>query len=363
MIRLMLLAVILFFSNLVTSRAQNFSEVNNDSIARKIKKITKYKWDNDSIINIKEYDKAGNIIFVQNRQYVHERWKGGYLITITASEYDEDNKLIKRYNLHSNVGHSISTYNYDSVGNKTHIFIKENEPDSFLANSNPYFSIYSIKSFNELKRYKPLVVLESKSVPSLSSQYEYDDKGYIIKEIDYEANGDTISIRVNKYDEEGNNIYFSTIPLKRRHGGCEYYYEYEKLIPSMMCSLSDEKANKKEQYKVKPKLLQSVRLDYDVDGKKKKVSDITFYKYDDKNREKEEVFYSSGVFEAKVQYQYNEKGELITRLSHIYNLDALAVRETFEYDEQGSQIWYASKDYRSNENKIERYRYAYEYFE
>ena len=109
-------------------------------------------------------------------------------------------------------------------------------------------------------------------------------------------------------------------------------------------------------------LLQSVRVNYSRSEDRKRVSEITFLKHDDRNRLIERTEYIWGEFSAKYVYKYNALSQVISRVSYVYNLDKAVSVITYSYNKEGNVIKEIDEDFRSNEKKMTEYRYEYEYY-
>ena len=141
----------------------------------------------------------------------------------------------------------------------------------------------------------------------------------------------------------------------RKNGSTIYYYEYENKI-----SFFEEDIQTEPQ---KSKLLQSVRVDYDWRENRKRISDVTFYNYDTKDRLKEEIKYYKGEFQSKDIYEYNNLNQETKRISYVYNLDKIAVERNCLYNQEGNVIEERKKDFRNGEVNVNKYRYVYEYYD
>ena len=318
-----------------------------DYLPNNIKKITQYKGEN--ILNVSEYDKSKNLIFNYYKQYVGEEWNFKYLTMITGNVYNESRQILKSYNLHSNTGISIWYHEYDNKGNNTKVFMRNNdyEHHDSLINKNPYHFISEIKNMHDLINHTKIMDIESNAVNYLFLEQIYDNEDNLITEVAFKENGDTSSIQRYDHDKNNNEVYFykqSTI------GKWEYFYEYEKSNSSF------ENKNKKN------KLLQSVRVDYDWREKRNKISDITFYKYDSKNRLIQITKYDEGIFQDKYVYRYNNLNQVTKRLSYVYDQEKLVREEEYEYNKEGNIITINDQDYRSGKNKVTKYTYEYEYY-
>ncbi len=318
----------------------------------KIKTIRQYK--GDFLLNVREYDTLKNLTFSHYKQYVRENWNGKYITMITGNLYDESGIKIKSYHLHSNAGLSIWYYEYDSHGNNTELLMRNNdyEDHDSLINTNPYRYIEEITNINELVSHLKIKEIEQVAQKYLQRKRTYDSLGNMLTELSFEENGDTSGYQRYEYDENNNNIYFYYEWSKEDHW--EYYYEYEKEF-----SIFEEEVEAES----KPtNLLQSVRVDFDWRENRKRISDITFYKYDRNDRLIEKFNYDKGVFQDKYVYEYNELGQVTKRTSYVYDLTQIAIIEIYSYNKEGDVIKKTDEDFRSGEKTESEYRYVYEYY-
>lgn len=320
-----------------------------DDLPENIKKITQYQ--GDYLLNVREYDKNFNQIFSHYKQYVSEHWNDKYLTMIKANVYDEKGLVVRSYHLHSNAGHSIYYHEYDSLGNNTKIFKKDNayEKDDELINKNPYAYIAEIKTFQNLINHPKIKEIEATSERQLILEMLYDTSGNLVEQLFFDAQGDTSMVQKYQYDENHNTIYHYSETKGQTGIWWEYYYEYEKEEDSL--------AEKKD------RLLQSVRVDFDRRENRPRVSAITIYRYDDKDRLKAEIDYSDGKFESKYVYEHNNNEQVIKRLAYLYDEDNLVSQEIYEYNPEGDVVKHIDEDYRTDERKVKEYRYTYEYYE
>lgn len=319
----------------------------------KVKIIKVYE--GDLLINVKEYDTLKNLTFSHNKQYVSENWSGKYLTVVIGNIFNEMGQIEKSYLLHSNVGLSIRYYEYDSVGNNTKSFTRDNdfERKDSLINTNPYRYISEITTINELISHPKIEEIEKKAQKHLNWERTYDSIGNILTELSFKENGDTSAYQRYEYDKYNNNIYFYNEWSKEDNW--EYYYEYDREYSFF------EEENEPE--KKPSNLLQSVRIDFDSRENRKKVSKITFYKYDNKDRLIEEIEYDRGEFNHKYIYEYNDKNQVTKRFFYIYDLDKIASIESYSYNKEGNVIKEIDEDFRSDKKEEIKYRYEYEYYD
>jgi hypothetical protein len=318
----------------------------------KIKTIRQYK--GDLLLNVREYDTLKNMTFSHYKQYVRENWNGKYITMITGNLYDDSGVLLKSYHLHSNAGLSIWYYEYDSLGNNIELLMRNNdyEHHDSLINTNPYHYIAEITNINELASHPKIKGVERKAQKYLHWKRTYDSIGNMLTELSFKENGDSSGYQRYEYDENNNNIYFYNEWSKENHW--EYYYEYEK-----------EYSFYEDDLETEPKptnLLQSVRVDFDWRENRKRISDITFYKYDKNDRLVEKSKYDKGEFQDKYMYEYNELGQVIKRAAYVYKPNKIASIERYTYNKEGNVIKESDEDLRSEEKTESEYRYEYEYY-
>lgn len=331
--------------------ASNISK-SKENLPDSIKTITQYE--GDILLNIREFDTSKNLIFSHYKQYVRNNWNGKYLTMITGNIYNTSGKLVKSYRLHSNTGLSIWYYEYDKSGNSAELYKKDNdyEDHDSLINKNPYHYISEITTINELINHPKIKEIESKSVKYLLLEKTYDSAGNLTTETTYDRKGKKSTCQRYEYDKENNNIYYYNEWADQTYW--EYFFEYEKHF-----SLYTNESKKEHK---KSNLLQGVRVYYDSSEKRKRISDITFYKYDDKDRLSERTEYQKGIFQSKSVHEYNAHNQVTKKLSYIYDMDKLAIVTTYIYNDEGNVIREDEKDHRSGKEKVTEYRYEYEYY-
>jgi hypothetical protein len=274
---------------------------------------------------------------------------------ITGNLYNASGKIEKSYHLHSNAGLSIWYYEYDSFGNNTKLFMRDNDYEHYdsLINTNPYRYIAEITNINELISHSKIKEIEAKAQKYLHWERTYDSIGNMLTELSFKENGDTSGYKRYEYDENNNNIYFYNEWSKENHW--EYYYEYEK-----------EHAFYEEEEETEPKpkkLLQSVRVDFDWRENRKRISDITFYNYEKNDRLIEETKYKEGEFQDKYKYEYNDKGQVTKRTAYVYDLNKIASIKSYTYNKEGNVIKEIDENFRSDKKEENEYRYEYEYYD
>ncbi|MFT7036074.1 MAG: hypothetical protein ACJA2S_004601 [Cyclobacteriaceae bacterium] len=352
--RILLTFIIVLFS--VSATFAQLSFLPNDiSKAKKllpenIKTIKQYK--NDLLMNVREYDSLKNLTFSYYKQYVKKKWNGEYLTIIKGLLYNENGRIEKSFNLHSNAGLTIYYYEYDSMSNNTRLSLRKNDYERYdsLINTNAYHYISAITSIQQLISFPKISEIEKLATKNLLLERKYDSLGNMLKEFSFNENGDTTGYELYEYDENNNKIYFYNEWSKNNHW--EYFYEYEKPDSFFEESIEPDKTN----------LLQSVRVNYDWKEKRKRISDISLFKYDDNDRLIEKTKYNRGEFQDKYLYEYNESGQVIKRTAYVYDIEKVASIKTYSYNEQGNVLKEIDTDFRSGEKTENEYHYEYEYY-
>ena len=348
-----LVVIMILMSSMAFVFAQStFSPNGINNIPDNLKNIRQYQ--DDILLNARTYDKLGNKIFSHYKQYVSKNWNGEYITMISASIFDYFGKEIKSYSLHSNAGLSILCYEYDNSGNNIKTYQQNNdyEEDDDLINKNPYHYISDIKNIDELINHSKIKEIELVAKKRLLCENTFDSVGNMITEISYQENGDRSSYRRNEYNKDNNKIYFYNEWSKENNW--EYYFEYEKRHSFFEEDLQTES---------KPiKLLQSVRVDYDWREGRKRVSDITFYKYNKEDLLMDVTKYNKGEFKEKYIYEYNDLNQ-VSKRSFVNETNQIVVESTYLYDKEGNIIEEKINDFRSGEENVKKYRYEYEYYD
>lgn len=349
-ILILIIYVTVVFGQL-TFLPNNISKAKN-LLPDNIKMIRQYK--GDLLLNVREYDTLKNLIFSHYKQYVHENWNGKYITMITGNEYDDSGKILKSYHLHSNAGLSIWYNEYDMHGNNIKLLMRNNDYEyhDSLINTNPYSYIEEITNKNELTTHSKIKEIESITQKYLQWERTYDSIGNMLTELSFKENGDTSGCKRYEYNAYRNIIYFYNEYSKENHSECYYEYEKEHFFFKGVVKAKSKPTN----------LLQSVRVDYDWREKRKRISDITFYKYDKNDRLFEETKYDKGEFQDKYVYEYNESGQVNKLTAYVNNLEKVAMVETYSYNKEGDVIKEIDEDFRSGNKTEIDYRYEYEYY-
>lgn len=306
------------------------------NIPEKIKKITQYK--SDTIINIREFDSVKNLVFSYSNEYVGENWNNKYLTTIRANIFEKNNKISKKYYLHSNVGINIDYYEYDKNGFNKKIYTKNNnfEDDEKLTNTNPYSYIFKIESINDLINNDEIIRIEELADKYLEFEKEYDSIGNLIKEMSFNSLNQKEWTEHSFYDDNNNLIYSVS---EESQNTFNFLYSYNK-----------------------NKLSQSVRISQDKIKILKKVDYIMLYEYNKKGRLIKEMIIRDGKVDYKYDYKYGKDHYIKKIITYLYNSQKPSIIQEFYYNEKGSIIKEKIKDYRSNEKIVNKYFYKYEFY-
>jgi len=367
-----LVILLIFISNVTLIFGQitiALDDIDSKKLPDKIKSVRRYH--NDVLLNVCTYDTSRNLLFNYYRQY-HEFLKGEkWLTMITANIYNNLGKIEKSYNLHSNVGLSILSYEYDSLMNNTKINTKNNdyEKDKNLINSNPYSYISEIMSINDLVKHPKIKEIESTVKTSSTIEHFFDSIGNITKLHFKNDKGDEY-IHTFEYDIYNNNI-FTSYWGKTYYGEnysesySELFQEYvnifEKQTPIIFDFFNEEQLKERPK-PIKSNLVQSVKIGYNSDNKIKRIMDnIYFYKYDKENRLIEATRYFKGDLKLKIIYEYDSKNQMIRNFSYDYdwNPNRISFERTYIYDEYGNIIEETVKQHRGGGEYTIKYLYEY----
>jgi len=353
------IVAIIFAANVSFAFCQwpnDISKAKND-LPDKIKKVQQYQ--DDILLNVREYDTLKNEIFRHYKQYWDDRY--GYLTMITGNIYDNYGNILKSFSLHSNAGLSISYFEYDSYGNNTKVYIRNNryEHHDSLINKRPYRYISEIKNFDELIDHPKIKEIELVAKKYLLREFTFDSIGNKLTEITYSENGDTIGNHRNEYDKNNNRVYSYQWYSKENHR--EYYCEYEPNFKSKYLSFGQDPQTKS----IKRNLVQTVRIDYDWREKRKRVWDnITFYKYDNEDRLVEDLTYRRGEFKGRYVSEYNNLNLIVKKILYFDYFDKISQETTYSFNKEGYVIEETETDFRSRDKnpKMKKYRYEYGYY-
>ena len=302
----------LFFCVFLLGQTNPYPDPNSYSkkeLPNKLKKV--FCYEDEQLVQIKEYNNNKKIIFTYDAQ----SWmKPMDLVYISGNLYNEKNQLIKSYWLHSNVGFFIKNYKYDESGNLVEIFEKNNKEEShnFQKNSNPFARIKDIKSLESMINDSSIIALDSDQKSFLTSEMWYDSLNNLISNVSYNDKGEENSSVTYLYDDKNNIVYMNN-DWKAIGAQYEIYYNYESpFIPFHLTKQNQKKYDSLINKQLK--VIQSVRLSYNPSNNRKVPSEITMYKYNDRDNLVESNYYQGGNFKYKYIYEYNPSGDLIRTL-------------------------------------------------
>jgi hypothetical protein len=345
----------------------DISKVKNE-LPKNIKKIIQYS--DTIILNVREYDKNSNEIFNYYVQYVGEFWNGKNVYLISGKFYDSQNRLIKSYNLHSNIGFSISIFEYDSINNvKTEFLIEPKNIIQHEANSNPYRYIAKICSINDLLEFKEIIELEQKSKRQLIKKEYYDNSDKLLKTVVFDERLDTSSTSFYFYNKIGKLISISqnlNPDLPYRYHSYEKKYNYtednriiytetgiEMMNSSNIINLPTKKIDTIEtkiyEYNSINQLINEYSLmsDYEFMGNREYEYDKTSYKYNE-----------SGLIIEKVNSRTYPKNKFLPNEG-----EELFSSEKYKYNETGYVIEEKTYEFQENKEKQQLYKYEFEYYD
>lgn len=329
----------------------NDASTRKGKLPKNIKSVTQYS--DDIVLNISEYDQNEKEVFSYYNQYVGEFWNGKYITVITGSLYNNKGQLMKSYNLHSNAYLSIREYAYDTLGNNTHVFDRDyiSDKSEKAINSNPYSFISEIKSFDELIKHPLIIEIENSSPKNLLWIKEYDNNSNLVSEVTLTPEGDTSAIERYRYNSNHQPVYY--YHEWPGMSSTEDYYEYEKSPFSGNHSTEHQES----------KLLQRVRINNPLIPDKTRVSEITFYKYDNEGRLAAETEYSDGELSVKYIYKYNNDNRVVNRLAFLHDEENLVSKETYTYNAEGFVKRKTDEDPGTGEKTASTFRYEYQFYE
>jgi hypothetical protein len=190
--------------------------------------------------------------------------------------------------------------------------------------------------------------------------YKYDDKNSLLEEIEY--NPDFISKMINAYGINGKKIessVFNADDILQSRQIYKYddsnnlieilnFYMYDTLQVRQIFKYDDfNNLTEEISYDKNGKLIIDTMYKYDGNGNKiEKLERNTFsnsyklseqYKYDDKRRLIELVFFMNGEYYYKVVYEYDKKGFMIRESGDLLSKE-LSVYFTNKYDLYGNLI-------------------------
>jgi hypothetical protein len=163
---------------------------------------------NGTIKKIAEYDAKGRLIFdYRESSFPYFNWKEPHRF-IYAKEYDDQGRLIKRYDFNSNAG--LSIYLYEYVGNSRTRYRLEHPEDGKKINTNPFAYINYIQSYSDLLASKEVATI-LKAPKEFINRETFNEENQLIRESKYNERRKDSLITHYRYDGQGNEIYKSVL--------------------------------------------------------------------------------------------------------------------------------------------------------
>ena len=180
----------------------------------------------DTLLNVLAYDRHGRLVFKYYRQYVGPYWPGGYLTMITGNVY-AGNRLVRRYELHSNVGVKITDYEYGWWGRTVREYVREtpDSPDSPTINTNPFRSIVRFQDLPTIL-HSPLVqAVQATSQPALFAERRYGTGGVLREVLFFDEHGEERTRGAYAYNARGHCVEYVTTDRGKRDQRTRYAYD------------------------------------------------------------------------------------------------------------------------------------------
>lgn len=217
------------------------------------------------------------------------------------------------------------------------VFSCNNEVKNDLQKWNLNGKVESIKEtpYIAIEKFGEIVKGERGSF-SIERNFIFNDKGYKIKTIFYNADGRLISRSEYKYDEKGNNIetfiYGSDNNLDEK---MEYRYDEKRNLIEKNNLDNSQNLYSKTKYKNDEKGNLVKELLFNSDGS---LHSSTEYKYDDKGNRIEWTDYNDkGIILIKKELKNDEKGNVIELFCSMTAIGmSYKVESKYEYDENNN---------------------------
>lgn len=180
----------------------------------------------DTLLNVLAYDQQGRVVFKYYRQYVGPYWPGGYLTMITGNVY-AGNRLVRRYELHSNVGIKITDYDYGWWGRTVREYVREtpDSADSPTVNTNPFRTIARLQDLLAVL-HSPLVqAVQAADRPALFTERRYGAGGVLQEELFFGNQGEETSRGAYAYNTRGLCVEHVTTNRGERDQLTRYAYD------------------------------------------------------------------------------------------------------------------------------------------
>lgn len=304
----------------------------------------------NTLMNVEEYDNKGNVIFDYYKQYVGDFWNGKYIVMIKAQLFNNDNKLIKSYDIHSNAYLSIKHYLYDNVGNNTEVWVQDINDDTAEVNSNPYRFIFNLKDFKAVSEHPIMKEVEADSKKYLLWKNSFDTNSNLTKQVEFRPDGKIAAIEIYKYGTDNSLLSFYASSPGSGLSDSETIYTY-KYNPTRT----------KKKLPQDNKLLQISKLNISPKDSLKTISEVYFYTYDQAGNIISESRYSDGSLVEKSEFAYNETDKVKAITTYLEGDKQPRIHTSFTYNKEGHITLDERKDLRNKETTINKYSYQYQY--
>jgi hypothetical protein len=187
--------------DLWTSGFNNHLTKDNKSIPNTLQRVEQYS--NGILFNVAEYDSKHRLIFRYYKQDWGKSTPGRYATMIAAYVY-KDNRLLKSYYLHSNIGLTLNCYSYKWFGTgfkRYSSVIQSARFETYQANSFRYLE--RIISYQALLRHPKVLELERKQPRQLSEEIVYGPSEQVQEVLYYTGKGEINSRSTYYYDNQG----------------------------------------------------------------------------------------------------------------------------------------------------------------
>jgi hypothetical protein len=306
-------------------------------------------------LNIAEYDRQGRLIFHHYKQYVGDYWPGHYLTMITAHVY-EGERLVRTYELHSNVGFTITDYKYGWLGWRVRAYIRHDSYDlkQQEINTNPYRYINQIQSLSQLLAHPQVQLLDRRGTKHLAQEWIYG------------------------LDKQSHQVVFWNEKGSAEGKAIRSYNAQQQLVREVILE-NDEKPS------------QTLELTYDQDhrlrqglvlGDKQDTSRLHIYEYTPEGRIRNDFTFSShfhygrpeeGAVDDfyKTTYQYLPRGlvaketvssQVVNQVCGLTCEGQVQVETVYHHNTEGYVQEKVIQDYLENERTRKIYRYSYDYW-
>lgn len=312
-----------------------------------LKKIIKYE---ESII--RKYsllDSNGNIIFNKNVPNIAP-------ISVSAIYYDKSNKELKTLTAHANVGFSIYTYEYDNLDNETKVYKFNDLEENILkvSNDGPFNYVVNYSSRKDLENDPSIIKMFESDRKYLISEFFYDERGNKIKETNYKENGDTLDVKRNIYNKNGNLIksqYSHSKSVKNLS------YQYDMSGNEIYTICIRDFGKRKDTIDISKFKDNKILMELYKDALNDTAYIIKSY-YDSNNNLTEQHFWNKNEIE-NIEKSYYQNNKIVKK--EIYDSNNNIIREqTYEYNNKGQVI--RETDNYPELNRKHEYLWKYEYY-